>query len=251
MPYPGLQGRPAIVTGAAGGIGQAVVQRLVEEGAKVVAVDIRAADMAELVKKYPNDVVACPGNVSIEADCERYVQCALTNFGSVQLFVNNAAILGQRQRLVDLSIEDFDKAYAVNLRGVFLGLQKVLRQMLQQKVGGSIVNVASIGALRARPHSSDYGTMKHAVAGLSKIAAIEYGPDNIRVNCICPGPVDTPMLRPALRASSNDLSSYVAKNPIPRMGRPAEIASFVAYLLSDEASFQTGGVYPIDGGISA
>jgi len=93
--------------------------------------------------------------------------------------------------------------------------------------------------------------MKHAVAGLSKVAAIEYGPDNIRVNCICPGPVDTPMLGPALRAISNDLSSHVAKNQISRMGRPAEIASFVAYLLSDEASFQTGGVYPIDGGVSA
>jgi 3alpha(or 20beta)-hydroxysteroid dehydrogenase len=251
MSFPGLSNKVAIVTGAAGGIGAAAVDRLVEEGAKVVAVDIRFAELSQIAARHDGKVLAHAADVSSEADCEGYVRAAVEKFGGVNLFVNNAAIVGKRVRLVDLPVADFDRVCAINLRGVFLGLQMVIRQMLKQGKGGSIVNTASIGALRAHRNSSDYGTTKHAVTGLSKVAALEYGHDGIRVNAICPGPVDTSMLRPALQTTDNDLTSYFVKDPIPRMAEPREIANFIAYLLSDEASFQTGGVYAIDGGRSA
>src|SRR5579859_4973306 len=194
MPYKGLTDKVAIVTGAAGSIGGATVARLVEEGCKVVAVDAVAGHFGD----FGNDVLAVTADVSTEEGCEAYVRATVERFSRVDLFVNNAGIVGARKRLVDMSLAEFDRTHAVNVRGVFLGLRTVIRQMMAQGGGGAIVNTASVGGLRSFPKAADYGSSKRAVIGLSNAAAVEYGKYGIRSNAVCPGPIDTAMLRPAM-----------------------------------------------------
>jgi len=243
----GLSGKTAIVTGAAGGIGSAVVYRLLEEGCKVVGVDLkleaieRACSQADSDSFHP--VVA---DVSTEKGCADYVEATVKRFGGVDLFANNAGILGRRLLMVDMPVEEFDRIMAVNLRGVFLGLQAVMRRMIEQKRGGAIVNTSSMGALKPYVNSSAYGVSKQGVIGLTKVAALENGIHGIRVNAVAPGSTDTSLLTAAFGA---DTATMFAQLPIPRVGAPAEIASMMAYLLSDEASYQTGGLYTVDGGL--
>lgn len=248
MSFKGLAGRTAIVTGAAGGIGSATVRRLVQEGCKVAAVDIVEASLGALAAELGGAVLPIVADVSQEAECERYVRETVARFGAVHLFVNNAGILGRRFRIVDMPVAEFDRVHGVNVRGVFLGLRAVIRQILAQKTPGAVVNLSSVGALRSRPETAAYGSSKRAVIGLANSAAVEYGHDGIRVNTICPGPINTPMLGPAA-GPGVDLNKAFADEPIPRMADPSEVAAFIAYLLSDEASFQTAGVYTIDGGM--
>ena len=251
MSLRGLKGKTAIVTGAAGGIGSATVRRLVEEGCKVVAVDIQQKALSQLAASCPaGSVLDVVADVARPEDCERFVGQAVQHFGGVQLLVNNAAVIGRNYPIAEMPIEEFDRVHSINVRGVFLCLRAALRQMIKQGEGGAIVNLSSVGALRANAGSSPYGSAKRAVIGLSCSAALENGQYGIRVNAICPGPVDTPMLRPALNNKPGDLNDFFKNQAIPRIGRPEEIAAFIAWLLSDEASYQTGGVYPVDGGFT-
>ena len=247
MAFKGLSGKVAIVTGAASGIGAATVARLVEEGCKVVAVDQKPVTSKDNVR----GVVA---DVSTEAGADAYVAAAVKRFGGVDLLVNNAAHHGAKKPLAAITPAEFDLTHAINVRGVFLGMRAVINQMLQQNRGGSIVSVASVGGLRSFPDLADYGSSKRAVIGLSGGAAADYGKHGIRSNVVCPGPIDTPMLRAAFNLppemTAEQLAPGFANQAIARIGRPEEVAATIVFLLSDEASYQTGGVYTVDGGNS-
>jgi len=247
MAFKGLSGKVAIVTGAASGIGAATAARLVEEGCKVVAVDQKTVTSTANL----HSVVA---DVSTESGTDAYVAAAVKQFGGVDLLVNNAAHHGAKKPLAEITPAAFDLTMAVNVRGVFLGMRAVITQMIKQGRGGSIVSVASVGGLRSFPDLADYGASKRAVIGLSGAAAVDYGKHGIRSNVVCPGPIDTPMLRAAFNLppemTAEQLAPGFANQAIARIGRPDEVASTIVFLLSDEASYQTGGVYTADGGNS-
>lgn len=247
MPYAGLAGRVALVTGAASGIGAATCRRLADEGCKVAAVDIAGDALENACAALPGDVLPIQADVANEQDCDRFVREAAGHFGGLDLFVNNAGVIGKRLPITEMPVEEFDRVHAVNIRGAFLALRAVLRQMQARGRGGAVVNVASVGGLSAQPFSCAYGSSKRAIIGLSGTAAQENGKHGIRVNAVCPGPVDTPMLAPAMSRATSAGQAFSGL-PLGRAADPAEVAAFIAYLLSDEASYQTGGVYPIDGG---
>jgi len=249
MALRGLAGRVAVVTGAAGGIGSAAVARLLEEGCQVVGVD-QDADRIEaaITGADPAAFLGVAADVSTLEGAEHYVRRAIERFGGVDLFVNNAGVLGNRASLVDYAVEEFDRVMAVNLRGVFLGLKVVLRQMIAQGRGGAIVNTSSIGGLKANSLSGAYGPSKAAVISLTQIAALENAQHGIRANAVCPGFTDTDMLAEVF-GSRESAAARAADHPLGRTARPSEIADLMAYLLSDEASFQTGGAYRVDGGV--
>ena len=231
-----FEGRIAVVTGAASGLGAAVARKLHQEGATVVA-----ADRNEITAP---DVVPVTCDVSEEGDVQRLFEACRDRFGRVDLLVNNAGISGRpARRLHECEPADWDRLFAVNLRGAFLVLRAALPLMLG--AGGAIVNTASVAAFRARPGFAAYTTSKAAVAMLTRQAALEYAADGIRVNAVAPGLIDTPLvedLPPAVRADA------AARIPLGRLGTPEEVAALMTFLLSGAASYITGQIYLVDGG---
>ena len=248
-------GRVAIVTGAAGGIGRAVSLALAGVGAKVLLVDLSREGGLETQRQ-----IAAAGGESLfaEADVSRgedvaaYVATALRAWGRIDVFMNNAGWEGAIQPIVDYPDEVFDKVMAINVRGVFLGLKHVLPVMLAQK-SGAVVNTASLGSFIGTRHLAPYSASKHAVMGLTKSAAMEVARKGIRVNAVCPGPVDTPMIR-AIEArqapggTQNLREQRAASIPDGRYADPAEVANLMVYLASDLAGHITGQGVQINGG---
>ena len=190
-------------------------------------------------------------DVSDERQCERYFSQTIERFGRIDCMVNNAGILTPVRPLSELSVADFEQAFQINVRSVFLGMRAAIRQMEKQGTGGSIVNISSLAALRTAPKRAFYGSTKRAILGLSNSAALENARAGIRVNTILPGPVATPMSRQVDATRAEVGGNMTKEYPLGRKGEPAEIAALVAWLLSSEASYATGGVYTLDGAVSA
>jgi 3alpha(or 20beta)-hydroxysteroid dehydrogenase len=245
-----FDGRSAVVTGAASGMGRAVAGRLHAEGAAVVLVDRDLDTLQVTVSTFKDGAWAVQADVSSESDTDRYVRTCLDNTGRIDLFFNAAGIIGPVETVAETPVAGFDEVVAVNLRGTFLGLRAALRAMLQTGNGGAIVNTASFAALRGTQGGAAYSAAKAGVVALTRNAALEVAAAGIRVNAIAPGPIDTPMLTRSLEAMERGtLDLFSSGVPMARVGQPDEIAALVGWLLSAEASFITGICVPIDGGL--
>jgi len=252
-----LDGKVAIVTGAAGVIGAATMRLLAERGARIVAVDRKPQELENAVKDLPASAqaLAITADVTDEDEVAAYVRTATDKFGAIDVFYNNAGIEGDIAPIVKYSLQTFRRVLDVNVVGVFLGMKHVLPVMLRQN-SGSIINTASIAGLIGSPDVAVYSASKHAVIGLTKSAAQECAASGVRVNCVCPGLIDSRMLS-AIIGGRNPGNTPVPNNriveriPARRLGQASEVASIVAFLASDEASYVSGSAYTVDGGRTA
>jgi NAD(P)-dependent dehydrogenase (short-subunit alcohol dehydrogenase family) len=252
-----LDGRVAVVTGAAGVIGSATIRLLAERGARIVAVDRREADLKTAIGQLPASAqaLAVEADVTREDEVAEYVRAAVDKFGTIDVFYNNAGIEGDIKPITEYSLESFRRVLDVNVVGVFLGMKHVLPVMLKQNKG-SIINTASIAGLLGSPQIAVYSASKHAVIGLTKTASWECTGTGVRVNCVCPGLIDSRMLSTIIQGRSPGNApppqdKLVERIPARRLGQASEVASIVAFLASDEASYVTGSHYTVDGGRTA
>lgn len=255
-----FQGKVAVVTGGAGGIGRAVATGLLAEGARVALVDANKDHLAQVADELkagaPGPVLPIVADVRHEEEVEGYVRKALDELGRVDIFFNNAGIEGRRGSFGELDPADFDNVIAVNVRGVFLGLHFLLPVFERQGSGGAVVNTASMAGLKGAARFSPYITSKHAVIGLTRSAALEAAAYGVRVNAIAPGYIDTRMLRALDAAAMPDNPEGARERrtqqvPLRRTGSAEEVARVVLWLFSDDASYVTGSVQVIDGGLTA
>jgi NAD(P)-dependent dehydrogenase (short-subunit alcohol dehydrogenase family) len=251
-----LDGKIAVITGGAGGIGIAAGKRFVAEGARALLVDLDEAALrravAEVGEKNASFVVA---DVSRPEDVQRYVQTSVERYGGIDVFLDNAGVEGAVAPIVDYPIEKFDQVIAVNVRGAWLGLKYVIPEMAKRG-GGSIIVVSSVAGIHGFANVSAYVTSKHAVVGMMRTAALECVPLKIRVNTVNPAPIETRMMRSledgfAPGAADAAKQQILAGIPMARYGTPEEVASLMLFLASDDSVYCTGGVYMVDGGISA
>ena len=252
-----LQDKVAIITGASGGIGKVTAKRFLEEGASVMLVDIDQQGLDDTRKELDagDRLRTARADVSQEEDVQRYVQDTMDAFGRIDVFFNNAGIEGKVAPLEQQDMAMFDKVIAINVRGAYLGLRNVLPHMYKAKAG-SVINTSSVAGLRGSAGVLPYVTSKHALSGMTKVAALEAAEHGVRVNSVHPSPVNTRMMR-SLEAGFDPKNAEGAKDamedaiPLGRYGEADEIANLVLFLASDESAFITGAQYRIDGGMGA
>jgi 3alpha(or 20beta)-hydroxysteroid dehydrogenase len=232
-----VAGKVAIVTGGAMGMGAAHARLLAAEGARVVVADVADEAGRAVAAEHPETMLFARLDVTDADNWAQVVALAETTFGPVDVLVNNAGIIGMA-RIDEMVEADYRRVIDVNQIGPFLGIKAVVPSM-RKAGGGSIVNIASAAGLAPLPHMASYVSSKYAVCGLSRTASIDLGPDNIRVNAVCPGGIATPMTAGAREPT---------RQAIPRNGRPEEVSAMVLFLASDEASYCTGAEYIVDGG---
>ena len=241
-----LAGKVAIVTGAASGFGAGIVRRFVDEGARAVLADVDAAAGERMAREIGADFVAA--DVSSDADAGRMVASAIERFGRLDILVNNAGRPQSPTSIVETSESEFDRLMAVNARAIFLAARHAVPVMRRQG-GGVILNTVSVAAIRPRLGLAAYNASKGAALVLTKSLAIELAADQIRVNAVCPGPGDTPMLATFVGGDSDaHRAAFLSTIPMGRLCAPRDIADAMVFLASDEASFITGVVLEVDGG---
>ncbi|MCC6626463.1 MAG: 3-oxoacyl-ACP reductase FabG [Chloroflexi bacterium] len=251
-----LANKVVLVTGGGLGIGRATALRCAAEGARVAILDrheLEAATVVAAIESSGGQALPVVADVARPEQVSAAVTATLRAYGRLDGLVANAAIQLHEQdapaHLLDEQV--WDRTHDVNLRGVFLCLKAVLRQMLAQGGGGSIITIASVtGLVGAAPDYTAYTASKGGVIAMTRGLAVQYAPDGIRLNTVCPGPIETPLIETML-ADAQTRRWLEAKVPLGRLGRPEEIAAMAVWLLSDEASFATGGVFAIDGGLTA
>jgi meso-butanediol dehydrogenase / (S,S)-butanediol dehydrogenase / diacetyl reductase len=255
-----LANKVALITGAGAGIGRATARLFAQEAAKVVVQDLNAAatqDTVQLIKKAGGEAVGIGGDVTSSTDAQAMVNMAVHTYGRLDVLFNNAGIW-RGGTILDISDDDWDRTMAVNVKGIYQVSRYAVPPMMRQG-GGSIINAASVAALRGSPMSAAYNTSKGAVLLLTKCMALDFGRYGIRVNCTCPGVIDTQMVDELLtyRSRGDDdrkqalLETYQERHAVGRFGQAEEVAKVVLFLASDESSFVTGAAWPVDGGLSA
>jgi NAD(P)-dependent dehydrogenase (short-subunit alcohol dehydrogenase family) len=250
-----LRDRPALVTGGASGIGREIALLFAREGAPVAIVDrdeARGTAAAREILAGGGRAIFEAADVTRAEDCERAVNRVASEFGGLRILVNNAGII-RRATVLDLSEEDWDRVMAVNLKAIFLMCRRSI-PLMERSGGGSIVNTASGWGLVGGPRAVSYCASKGGVVLLTKSMAIDHGPQKIRVNCICPGDTDTPLLADEGRQLGTPSERFLEEarcRPLGRVGRPEEIARAALFLASDASSFVTGSALVVDGGGTA
>ncbi len=247
-----LKDKVAIITGGASGIGQATAELFVEEGAKVVLLDVnREAGLSviESLKAKKGEALFIECDVTNASQCASAVAETMRTFGRIDILFNNAGII-RRATIVEISEEEWDRVMNVNVKSIYL-MSKYIVPIMEAQGGGSIINTGSGWGLKGGNQAVVYCASKGAVVNLTRAMAIDHGAKNIRVNCVCPGDTYTPMLRAEARQLGQDERSFLesaALRPLGRYAEPREIAQVVLFLASDRASFVTGSIYVVDGG---
>ena len=253
-----LDGKVAIITGGASGIGEGSVRLFAEEGARVVVADIQDERGRALVESIGGGTSYVHANVALEADVRGAVEHAVERYGRLDAIFNNAGYAGVLAPLMEVEEPDYDETMDVLVKGVFFGIKHAAQVMAAQGRGGAIVSTASVAGVGAGNGPSVYSLAKGAVMHLTRVAAYELGEHNIRVNCICPGGIATPIFGKSLGLSAEDADKTVEAvaglmgefQPIARAGRPADIAHAALWLSSDDSSFVTGHSLIVDGGLT-
>ena len=249
-----LKGKVAIITGAGSGLGRAAALLFAREGAKVIVAAHREKDGEQTlrsIKEGGGDAILARVDVTKAADLQNAVKAAVDKYGKLDIMFNNAGTPGPGKTIADLTEEEWNQVISVNLTGVFLGTKHAIPEMLKTG-GGVIINTSSVAALSPRRYAGAYAAAKAAVIQLTRITALEYARKNIRVNCILPGPIDTPFFSKIAGGDPEKIAIFkeMVRNEVPlgRFAQPEEIARVALFLASDEASYITGAAFAVDGG---